>query len=244
MKALLLTGLLALSCTKYSQITKDAVGVRVSEALMPITRLDQIEWHVGKRKDTIITQSVVFTVELPKVKEEDLRYLTELKGIDSWIVRLVSQRGSERQDLGSLYARFKPKKFIRGQGSGSPGNVSLKLYYAAAYASEKFRYYRCPAFDHNKRVTSMRIAGENTPFEILIDEIIPYPERTQAIQLAPSAFNGGHSLKGTYFLEIAPYESPKKVIHGPFRRLPLYIEINDEERIPIPSCLGIHSELQ
>jgi hypothetical protein len=244
MKALLLTVLLLSSCTKYAPLSKDAVGIRLSEVAMNITRLIEIEWLVGKRKESTITQSFVFTVDLPKVKEEDLRYLSELKGIDSWIVRLVVQRGSERQDLGSLFARFRPKKLIRGQGNGAPSNVSLKVYYAAGYASERFRYSRCPPLDHNRRITSMKIINDEKPIEILIDEIIPYPEKTQAIQLSPSAFNGGLTLKGTYFVEIAPFESMKKVIHGPFRRIPSYVEVLDEERIPLPSCMGIETEVR
>jgi hypothetical protein len=196
MKVLFLTVLFLCSCTKYGTMTKDDLGTRISDISMDITQLHEIEWPVGLKKEAVVTQSVILTVSMPRVKEEDLDHLKELKGVNAWILRLVAMKGSERQDLGSMYALFKPEKAIRGQSGAGPTNVSLKIYYAAAYASERFRTFKCPAFGHHKKIKTMTVRGEDKPFEIMIGQTVSYPEKSQKIELNPSSFNGGNSLAG------------------------------------------------
>lgn len=243
MKALLLSILLLCSCTKNSTLTKDAMGMRFKDVTMGISHLNEVEWPVGKKKEATVTQSITFVVDLPKVSEDDLEHLTSMKGIDSWILRLIVQRGSEKQDLGSLYARFKPKSVMRGQSSSSPTSVTLKIYYAAAYPSERFRFFHCPAFDHSRRISDMKIHSSSTPFDLAIGQSSPYPEKSHLIELTPSAFNGGNSLVGEYYIEIAPYDSEKKVIHAAFKRIPDYVEVVAETKESVNSCLGEHPEI-
>jgi len=244
MKALFLTILLSASCSKNATFTRDAMGLRLTNVQMDIPHLNEIQWTVGKNKEAKVSQSFVFVITMPKVAEEDLAYLTELKGVDSWILRLIVQRGSVIQDLGSLYTRFKPRRVARGQGGGASSSVTVKVYYAAAYASERFRFFQCPAFNHRQKITKMNIAGELKTFELPIEQVTHYREKSHLVELAPSSFNGGHTLVGEYFVEIAPYDSEKKVIHSAFKRLPRYVEILSEETIPIRSCANVHEEFQ
>lgn len=246
MKALLLlTTLLIYSCTKYAEVTKDAVGIRIQPVHMDISHLNEIDWLVGNPKEVKISQSFTFLVDMPKIKQEDLDYLTEHKNIDAWILRLIVNRGSESQDLGSMYTLFRPRKMSRGtQGVGAASSVSMKVYYAAAYASERFRSFKCPAFSHDKKIDSMEIKGEDEPFELSIGQTAPYLEKSQLVELTPSSFNGGNSLIGDYYVEIAPYDSKRKVIHAPFKRISRYISVGSEEKIRIKSCDGVHPEIQ
>lgn len=244
MKAVLLTLLLSYSCTKYATFSKEAIGISISPVEMEISHLNEIEWNVGLRKEEKISQSVTFILDLPKIKDQDLDYLTEQRGIDSWIVRVMANRGSETQDLGSVYAAFRPKKSSRAASVSATSSVKIKILYAAAYASERFRAFKCPAFSHSKKITSMAIKGENTEFRLSIDQVTPYLERSNLVELTPTAFNGGNSLVGDYYLEIAPYDSKKRMIHSSFKRIPMYVSIESEEEVRVKSCDGIHSEIQ
>lgn len=246
MKALILL-LIALtnSCTKYAEFSKDAVGVHISPVTMDISHLNEISWLVGQKKEEKITQSFTFIVDMPKIKQDDLLFLSEQKGIDAWIIRLIINRGSETQDLGSLYALFKPKKMSRGsQGTGATSSVTLKVFYAAAYASERFRTFKCPAFGHTKRISSMSIKGDNEEFSLSVSMTAPYNEKSNLVELAPTAFNAGNSLIGEYFVEIAPYDSQRKMVHASFKRLPMHISVEREENIRVKSCDGIHQEIE
>lgn len=247
MKALILSLslMLSYSCTKYAEFSKDAVGVHINPVTMEISHLNEISWLVGTKKEEKVTQSFTFIVDMPKIKQADLDFLADQKGIDSWIVRLIVNRGSETQDLGSLYALFKPKKVARGsQGTGATSSVTLKVFYAAAYASERFRAFRCPAFGHNKRISSMNIKGENEEFSLSVSQSAPYNEKSHLVELTPTAFNAGNSLIGEYFVEIAPYDSQKRLVHASFKRIPMYISVEREDSVRVRSCDGIHPELQ
>jgi len=242
MKALLIL-LLCYSCTKYANVTKESVGIQINPVEMDITHLNDIDWRVGQKKEETVSQSITFIVHMPKVKKEDLEFLTSHKGIDSWILRLIVVRGSETQDLGSLYAKFNPRKVARTSSStGATKSVTFKVFYASAYASERFRNFKCPAFGHNKKIKEMSIRGEDQEFEINIGQAYPYNEKSHLIELTPTAFNAGHSLVGNYYLEIAPYDSKNKMIHSNFKRIPKYVSIEREESVSIRSCDGIHSE--
>ena len=213
MKACLLTLLLCLSCTKYAKVSKDAMGIHIDEIDMDISHVKEVEWRVGKRKEEKITQSFIFVVDMPRVKQDELDFLLETKGIDSWIVRLIAMRGSQKQDLGSLYTLFRPRKLSRGVTSTAATSASIKVYYAAAYASERFRTFKCPAMNHNRKLNSIKVKGDHSLFNISVEASSPYQEKSQLIELTPSSFNGGHSLTGEYYLEIALYDSVHKQIY-------------------------------
>lgn len=244
MRALLfLIILLTSSCTKYSVLSRDAMGLHINAIDMKILRVDEVTWLVGKRREHKISQSFTFMVDTPKLSTKDLDYLTEQKGINAWIMRLVVQRGSDTQDLGSIYIPFRSKAKSRGHSGRQASSVFLKVYYAAAYASERFRMFHCPAFDHNRRIQSLKIAGEEKLINITLGPISHYREKAQHLELTPNAFNGGNSLEGDYFVEFAPYDYEKKMIHSSFIRIPQYVEVRSEEKISIPSCRGESPEL-
>jgi hypothetical protein len=245
MKAVFLTLLLCFSCTKYAEVSRSAMGINMEPVQMEISHLDGIDWPVGKKKEETISQSFTFIVDMPKIKQEDLDYLTDHRGINAWILRLIVNHGSETQDLGSLYAYFRPRKVSRGtQSAGATSSVTFKVFYAAAYASERFRSFRCPAFSHNKKIKSLDIKGGNEPFSLVIGQALQYKERSQLVELTPSSFNGGNSLVGEYFVEIAAYDATKKMIHSNFKRIPMHIEVATEESVDVASCQGVRSEIQ
>jgi hypothetical protein len=242
MKAIILTLLLCFSCTRYASFSKDAVGLQIAPVAMEITHLNEVEWNIGARREETVSQSITFIVDLPRLRNADLEYLSKERGINAWLVRLIVSRGSETQDLGSLYSPFQPKKFSRGINPGSPSSVNLKIYYAAAYASERFRMLRCPVFSHNKNISKMGIRGVNEDFSLALGQAVPYLEKSQLVELSPSSFNAGNSLIGNYFIEIAAFDSNKKIILSSFKRIPMYVSVASEESVNVKSCQGVHPE--
>jgi hypothetical protein len=88
----------------------------------------------------------------------------------------------------------------------------------------------------------MKIEDQGEEFSLSIGGAQPYSEKSQLIELKPSSFNGGMSLQGEYWFEIAPYNSQKKMIHAPFRRIPGKIVVSQEETVSVPSCNGVNME--
>ena len=158
-----------------------------------------------------------------------------------WIIRLLVNKGTKVQDLGTTYAPFISKQASRVR-SATSGSIALRVYYAAAYASERFRSFYCPAFGHNKKISSLDIEDSNEEFSLDVNSQLSFSEKPQLVELSPSSFNGGNSLIGEYYLELALYDSKNKVIHSAFTRVPGSVLIRAEETIPIPSCEGVHLE--
>lgn len=88
----------------------------------------------------------------------------------------------------------------------------------------------------------MDIKGENEEFTLAVNQVIPYNEKSNLVELTPTAFNGGHSLVGNYYVEIAPYNSKKKQIYSSFERIPMHISVSEEETVSVKSCEGVHPE--
>jgi hypothetical protein len=243
MRALFLSLLLISSCTKYATFEKNAVGISIEPVSMEISHLNEIEWRVGPQKEAL-TQSVTFIVDLPKLKSDDLHYLTDQKSIDAWLLRIIARQNSKDQDIGSMYVLFKPVYAGRGASIGSTSSVSIRLMYAAAFMSERFRQFKCPAFAHNKKINSMKILGSNDDFSIQLSGAINYNDKAQMVGLRPTDFNIGHSIVGEYFVEIAAYDSRKKMILSSFKRIPMSVTVQSEEIIAVKGCEGVHPELQ
>ncbi len=243
MKALILTLLLSYSCTDYSPLKSDPAGLRLEQVKMDISHLNEIEWWVGAKRNEHISQSLTFIVDLPKVTEEDLHIIHKERDVDSWIIRVIAERPNQTQDIGSFYVPFKRQIKGRVTGGGStPVSATLKIYYAAAYASERFRNMNCPAFGHNKKIKKMKIESSDSTFDIFTNKSMAYGEKSQQVELSASSFNGGNSLIGNYYLEIAPYNSEKKIIRADFKRIPSYISVIQEDAIKVKSCDGAHRE--
>lgn len=233
------------ACSKYAAVSKESVGIQISPIEMDVSSLNEIAWPVGMHREEKVTQSITFVVDLPRIKKDDLTFLTEQKNIDSWIIRVIAKKSYEAQDLGSLYVLYHPRHSSRtSAGSTSATKVAVKIYYAAAYASERFRGFKCPAFNHNKRINEMSVEGNNDDFEIHLGQTSGYGEKPQLVELNPSAFNGGNSLVGEYWLEIAPYDSKNRIIHAPFKKIPRHIVVKSEDTVSIKSCDGIKMEYE
>lgn len=241
MKLLLLSFLVMYSCTKSAKLQRETASAHLDGVQMKVLKLSEIKWPAGFREEAVVTQSITFIVQMPKVDQDDLDYLINERDVDSWILRVIVYRNGEKQDLGSLYAPYRPRKVSR-TSTESASSVALKIFYAAAYASEKWRHSKCPPLGHNKKITEMRIEDTGEEFSLSIGGSQPYQEKSQLIELTPSSFNGGMSLVGEYSFEVAPYNSQKKMIHAPFKAIPGKVVVAKEESVSVPSCHGVHPE--
>ena len=237
MKALILSLIFSLSCTRSAQVERNSMEVVVTEINMNISHLVENKWPIGKRRNHVVSQSFSFMVSMPRLSKDDLQYLQQRSGADAWLIRLIKIKGSQRDELGSLYALFRPRQVSRNISWGAASQVSLKVYYAAAFPSQRFRALTCPAFGHNKRITQLSLRGDDHPLDIKLGQTTSFREKPQMVELAASSFNAGHDLAGEYHLEIAAYHSQRKELVSAFKRIPEHILIQ-EERVSIGDCSG------
>jgi len=242
MKVLILV-LMLTACSRHADLVKDQVAVKIENAKMDITHPNLTEWRVGKHKEVELTQSFTFIIDLPKLSDDDLEYLIDQKDTNAWILRLIQIKGSEQMDLGSMYTLYRPKKITRVSAAGPAGSVTIRVYYAAAFASERFRHLQCPMFEHDKKITDLEVEGSNDPIEIPIGYVSSYQEMPQLIEVTPSSFNGGNALTGTYHVEIAAYNFTKKELRSKFIRASRHIRVVEEKSMDMQSCRGMRPDL-
>src|SRR5690606_13064087 len=107
-------------------------------------------------------------------------------------------------------------------------NFSVILYYSAAAVSNSFRNFKCPAFEHRKKITDIDFKS----FKEKIDRL--YVSRQESItsdinsgQFFPITFNAGKHLKGEYMVEIALYSSSLRTTYSKW--LALYKKVSVEK---------------
>ena len=128
--------------------------------------------------------------------------------------------------------------------SRTTSEITLHIFYHAASVSEEFRRFHCPAFDHRYLINNIKLHKESADeFDLYVRKNLAIKGRISKPSFAPVIISAGLSLVGKYIVEIALYNSKEKRIYTPFKQLSNTIEISSEERVSVPSCIGIKEEL-
>jgi len=173
--------------------------------------------------------------EVPYIESSYQDSLYQRYQVDSWAFRLEKKTGENPRIYGHVAIFFRNTK--------KDSSNSLKIYYAAAAASERFRNFSCPAFSHRKQIAEMDI-DRNGPSTV--DFFLKFESTLSAkvyqSSFFPSSFNGGKKLEGEYIISMAAYSSKEKKLFSPWFPLEGKIKIQREEEIGVPSCIGSHEE--
>lgn len=247
MKAAWLILFIILGCRNESSLVEGNGRLTLKDVEMKLSNLNDIDWKVGTpKKNSVVTQSIVFSVELPYLDEASRETLYKRYGMDGWILRLTQKVGSQQIPMGEVYA---PMAGIKNQRNKNveikqTKSVSIKIFYAAAYMSERFRTFNCPAFGHNRKVSDMEIFGDFSLLNLPIKSPEKFNSTPMIAELNPAAFNAGHSLVGDYFVEVALFSLKNKTLGTSFTPLKEIIRIGTEEKISVNGCAGVHQELK
>ena len=246
MKATWLILLILLGCRNESEFVEQGGRLLLKNVEMKVSNLSDTDWQVGRpRRRTSLTQSVVFTVDLPYLTEDARDLLYKKYEMDGWILRLTHRRENQEIVLGEVYAPMAGTKHTRQREVeiNQTKSISLKIFYAAAYISERFRSFDCPAFLHDRRVDDISIEGDFSPFDLEVSYPVTYSSRPLLAELTPSAFNAGNSITGEYTIEAALYSLKNKTIATKWVPLKEKVVIGSEERVKVNGCAGIRPEL-
>jgi hypothetical protein len=237
MKGFLLSLLfISVSCTKWSEV-EETNGIHVVKNISSAMHTEKmIEWEVGKQRGATISKGFSFKVDIPKIDSDGREELLEKYGIDAWIYDISKVDRGRKQHLG--YVIFDLKNMSR-----ITTDVTIHLFYHAASVSQDFRKFHCPAFDHRLLISDFDLVTKKE------DEYNAYTKKGTLIRgrvtrpsFAPVIFSAGTSLVGKYIVELALFNTQDKKIYSPFKKVSNYIEVKSEERVSVPSCIGIKEE--
>lgn len=225
-----------LGCDSKQKLESGSGLHYIKDLQFSIKDLKNIEWKVGRKRQHVISQGVFFELEIPKLDDKTANLLTNKYGIDSWIYKIEKQTRKGIQDIG--YVQYHFKNF-----TGSIKSFSTKVLYHAASVSLDFRRFHCPAFDHRFYISDLELMtsqDRNMALYTTSEDVIR--RRVSLPSFSITSFSGGVSLRGKITAEIAFYNSRTKKVYGDFVSSNNFINIGQEEKISIPSCIGIKEE--
>ena len=232
---------LLFSCSDKPEI-KSIDGI--FEVKLPAATIGNIEtkdWHVGERGKDIVSKGFRFQIKLPQFDHAELQEMLKAGFLDSLAVKLKRRTYSESKTLDT---------FILPLGRQIPGTaasyiisqlreINLIINYSAA-SSNRLTNLMCPAMKHRFLLTDYEVNDPMSKINHYVfgkkDAKSDFMSNIRAFNGAKHTINGGRSLIGSYYLEIAFYDSLKRKRVGNFLPSSELLKITGEERIQIPSC--------
>lgn len=221
--------------------TKTAV---ITPVLSRIDRVETIDWKVGVVGKGTVSKGIRMKIDFPRLQIGDIEDLVKKVDIDSWLVRVHKQTGYGSDILGHFYIPM-----IKPGSSTSSLRVSqmeygmVNIYYAAASVSPRFENFACPAFNHQLYLDDDDVDLEETDY---LTQIMVNPSDSALIQAKlntfgyqPTTLNAGMSLVGSYFVDVALFDSRAKTRRSSFLRLPQTVRVKLERTHPISGCTDV-----
>ncbi len=234
----LLLAILFISCTNTHELEFGNGLHYIKKLEFEMSDLKELEWEVGRKKDKTITQGIFFEIEIPKLGSEEIDTLREKYGIDSWLFKVEKQTRRGSQDIGHIEYRL-------ANFSNAVQSFSVKILYHAASISADFRRFHCPAFKHRSLIKGLSLEDyENRSKTLYTSSNKRLKRKTVRPSFTTISFSGGTSLKGKIVTKVAFYNSQRKKIFGNFIASTNAIAISDEEKVALPSCIGIKEEIK
>lgn len=228
---------LFVSCSKQVNV-KQANGIfYISDFDLSIGDARPIKWKVGLKREAVVSQGLLMRLDVPHMKDSDSNKLGRANSIDSWIYRLSRKRNNRAEILGYIELPF-------NKINSTTDDFTIQILYAAAIPSADFRRFHCPAFQHRKRIADIKnLKSSNSNFTLYVNQNEILNASPAGLEFINISFNGGTSLQGEYYGEIALYNRHNKMIYGKFTRLNGSVLISSEEEVKVQSCVGIREEV-
>lgn len=237
MKYLLLI-LLFISCSNTHELEFGNGLHYIKNLNFKLSDLKELEWEVGRKRDKTISQGIFFEIEIPKLGKDQIETLYTKYGIDSWLFKVEKQTRRGSQDIGHIEYRL-------SNFSNATSSFSVKILYHAASISADFRRFHCPAFKHRALIKDLDFVSYDKGSKALYTTS---NKRLKSKTVRPSfttiSFSAGTSLKGKIIAKLAFFNSQRKKIFGDFVASKNAIVIPEEQKVDLPTCIGIKEEIK
>lgn len=116
---------------------------------------------------------------------------------------------------------------------------SVGVYYAASSISTRLDSLPCPALNHRLLIDDGEVVSDNSQEKLWAAS--PVDRKTMSakvhqISYSPITLNGGMSLIGDYYIDLAMYNTNTKIRSSAWLPISNYLAIKKEEEIVIKGC--------
>jgi hypothetical protein len=234
---LLLLLVVASSCSKTHELKKRN-GINYFENVeSKIDILKHVEWDVGKKKDKVVSRGMRLSVSVPRMDSNAKKVLRRKHKIESWIFRYSKTYRGKSTPLGHVFYHF-------DNISGNAKSFSVNIYYHASVVSDKFRAFKCPAFNHRKYLPDVEISERQgaRPENIFVRTMGRVKSKVLRLGFKPHIFSIGRDMIGDYTVDFALYDSKSKKRHSIWSKVQGHVVISKERKVTLPSCAGVKEE--
>ncbi len=237
---LIFSSLFSVSCSKRSELKYENSTGYIRSDRGRVSELRKIDWKVGKYGKDIVSRGFRLSFELPIVEEEGLKILYEKKNVDAWLIRLRRRQGIRNETMSyfslNLVSQKPGSTKLRFQ---SPNKGSVGVYYAASSLSTRLDTLPCPALEHRLFLKESSIESVNKGEQMWMissAEESHISAKVNLISYSPLTVNGGMSLMGEYFVDLAFYNSKEKMRVSAFLPLADKVQVNEEAFVKVKGC--------
>ena len=228
-------------CQKYSEYRETPQGgVIITPEGIQIKDVKIIRWKVGKSRKKEISKGIKFHFTLPLVKKEYLENLLKID-IDSWIVKVARERiiTSENLDYFTIPLLVPQKRVFGKSGLKPMKSGRINIFYASSFVSPEDFSYVCPKLGHRKIIRELDVKQTKSIERHIAVSIINESSlriKSRYMGYESEKINGGKSLQGDYFIELALYSQKKQKIMSNWFRIDEKIVIGTEKEIALEGC--------
>lgn len=233
--------LFLVGCSDSPEIKKQGDSFKIKLTPAKLLNLDHRKWYVGKIGRDVVSKGLRIHYRLPQFRQPELKELLREGFLDSLLIRLKKRTYSESVTLDTFYISLGRKRsdmesdYLITQLK----EINLLLVYSAA-SVERLARLMCPAMKHRYFLDDYEIGGPMGKGAVFVvnakSAYSDYMSKIEPFDGSRHVINGGKSLIGTYYLEMAFYDSIKRKRVGNFLPSSESFRILDEEVVDIPFC--------
>lgn len=208
---------------------------------MGITDHRVIKWKVGKYGKDVVSRGFRLTFEVPDLNEREWQSIFEHNEANGWIIRLRKKYTTRNEVMGFMAMEMislKPGTEKRFRVSKSRKG-SVGVYYAASSISTRLDSLPCPALNHRLLIDSSEVINESRREKLWVTSAVDkklMSAKVQLISYSPITLNGGMSLKGDYFIDLALYNTTTRYRVSGWVPIANYVSIQKEEDVAVKGC--------
>lgn len=116
---------------------------------------------------------------------------------------------------------------------------SVGVYYAASSISTRLDNLPCPALDHRLVIEDSDLIDNKNQNNLWVTSAVDKKQLTAKVQMisySPITLNGGMSLKGEYYIDLALYNTATKYRVTSWVTVSNYVSVAKEENVVIKGC--------
>jgi hypothetical protein len=237
----LISLILLVSCSDSSTITKQGDTFKIKVVPAEVLNLDHKKWYVGKIGRDIVSKGMRVQYRLPQFDQVELKELLKAGYFDSVLLRLKKRTYAESITLDTFYIPFGRRRSDRENDFiiSQLRDINLHLTYSAS-SVDRLARLMCPALKHRFLIDDY---GIDSPLVKEANYIISkgsgytdFMSKIRQFSGGKHKINAGKSMIGTFYLEMAFYDSVKRKRFGNFLPASEVFKVADEERVEIPFC--------